>query len=880
MSDESDSPGGEESAAPSYKTRKKAKKNSLVDEQWSLKEITKTKPLIDQPVAKKLKKFWDKNWDKFPENMRTSFISTFKKVNQTESNVKSPSNHIIWKTTVTSCKEDLDWGVWIILRAIYYDPVVHSKDQKDILFKANFMQNQAAKRIQQRYPEVNIFTAKLPGELDSPRPSDWPALGSTSGFPKLKEETPNKKRARSSSYTPTVRGSTELTSGQSDTESARPGSLFSSQASYGEGLQRQLMQVAPPFKKRKTIDKVPTGRGRIRRKIPGSEYIDEEEDDESDFSTSMNRNSTVPGISAHSEKNVGLTEALSVFDEFHYNASPSRHTSEDTLQQLRTKIEALESREIPNENRLVVAVTEQIKGDLGFSSKTDVLKLIANEIEDMMESPEGVHVLEHLKRQGKRNNPHEPPFKSTIRHFLLTWVNAITEAVKNELIGTGSEEDNHPTGDFSRALQKASEVIKGAFRQAHQDLERMAGILNPEDLIKRVDQDMLQDMLKTLLQKLADEDNIPCVVLSEEFYDRLLTEAKERITDDFSAELKMNIQEWISSIARNAVLLDDAEFGVQLGEFVKERVKEYTPQPSVDTDNPAVEIPEKLETSINEHVRKACDAWAKNAGEALRVTASTEQSKIQSDSIENFKCEVNTKTREVLLALSETESQMTKRISSQIEGDRAQWVEAKIQEIILKEFGGQHQLSNPNPAISIDELNIEGKIRAELRKVLDAEVSQICVTQAKQAISEAIVNAQSHGQLAFTQQGAFGSHPVPSTNQMQMVETRVQSLQDKITAFEGVIDCTYQGHSMAKISQPQIQHMQHAMDGYAERLGEIEEFHQQVKALQRKCDRLVAIICQLTLLLVAVGVGIVISRYMIIGDSYQLRLPYYHYRHV
>ncbi|KAM0200380.1 hypothetical protein ACHAPI_002805 [Fusarium lateritium] len=791
MGDACNSEGGEEAIAPDNKARKKAKKNNPVDEQWSLKEMVKTKPQVDQTVAKKLKKFWDENWNKFPESMRASFMSTFKKVNQTESNIRSPSNHIIWKTTITSCKEDLDWGVWIILRTIYYDPVLHSKDQKDIAFKGNFMQNQAVKRIEQRYPGVDIFTVKLPAKLDSPRPSDWPALGSPQGFPKLKEETPNKKRARSSTATPKARGSTELTSGRSDSKSSHPGSLFGNQAPYGEGRQHQLTFANHPRKKLKIVDKIPMGRARSSRKIPGTDYVDSEEDNESDSSILPERAFKVPRIGAYSEQAGGLTKMLSALDNFHHDASPFDYTIDDAYKQLKTNAEALESREVCNENQLVVAVTAKIKKDIGISSKDDVLKLITHEIKEMMESPEGVYALEHLNRQAMQK-PDEPPFKSTIRYFLLKWVKAITEAVKNELIEKGSQEENHTTGESRISFEKTSEAIDQSFRQARLEIERMADIFNPQDLVKRLG----QDVLTALFKKFADKEGFPGIVFGEEFLGKLQAEAKAIITDQFSQLIKTDMQEWVGSVARNAVLLHDAEFRVKLGKLVKEKVKECAPQPSIEAGQPTSEISRGIQTAIRDYIESTCDAWVADAVSKWEMTASTNQIKIHDDGIKYFNSELDKKTQEFITALSSKESQVVEHVLSQVKNDYAQWVEAKIQETILKKFGDTHQLGSKDPTGSTEkaELNLERKIRTELRAVLDAEV--------KQAVSEAIVDAQSHGQLAFTKQGAAGPHSVPFTTQTHMFGTQVQSLkslQDKMAAFESVVDCTYPGRNMAKM---------------------------------------------------------------------------------
>ncbi|KAG5789436.1 hypothetical protein H9Q69_011504 [Fusarium xylarioides] len=168
----------------------------------TLNEVLKTKSDADKVVARKMKKYWHQHSAVFPEEMRDSFISAFQKIRKTISNTESPSNHLIWKNTLSSCKEDLDWAKWIVLRTIYYDPIVNSKDPEEQGFRANFMKNEVSKRIQERYPGVNIFTAKVPDDISAPRPSTCPVIGDTDGFQAVKEETPSRSRSRSVTVAP------------------------------------------------------------------------------------------------------------------------------------------------------------------------------------------------------------------------------------------------------------------------------------------------------------------------------------------------------------------------------------------------------------------------------------------------------------------------------------------------------------------------------------------------------------------------------------------------------------------------------------------------------------------------------------------------------
>ncbi|KAF5529601.1 hypothetical protein FPHYL_14195, partial [Fusarium phyllophilum] len=64
------------------------------------------------------------------------------------------------------------------------------------------MKNEVSKRIQERYPEGNIFTAKVPNDLSAPRPSTWPVIVDTDGFQAVKEETASRSRSRSVTVAP------------------------------------------------------------------------------------------------------------------------------------------------------------------------------------------------------------------------------------------------------------------------------------------------------------------------------------------------------------------------------------------------------------------------------------------------------------------------------------------------------------------------------------------------------------------------------------------------------------------------------------------------------------------------------------------------------
>ncbi|RFN44872.1 hypothetical protein FIE12Z_10853 [Fusarium flagelliforme] len=59
----------------------------------------------------------------WPESIWVSFVEATKKSRYTDSNQKNQSNHWLWKQCVTADKWDFDGGIWVVLRAIYFDSI-------------------------------------------------------------------------------------------------------------------------------------------------------------------------------------------------------------------------------------------------------------------------------------------------------------------------------------------------------------------------------------------------------------------------------------------------------------------------------------------------------------------------------------------------------------------------------------------------------------------------------------------------------------------------------------------------------------------------------------------------------------------------------------
>ncbi|KAF5027812.1 hypothetical protein F66182_82 [Fusarium sp. NRRL 66182] len=277
--------------------RKAIRRDPHLQEKWSVNTIVNTKADDDKPVAQRIRKFWVDHWDLFPSAMRSNFHSAFSKLNSTKSNKRSPSNNNVWKHTITSCKDDLDWGVWIILRAAYYDPIIKSKDADDVSQRANFMKSELVKLIQQRYPGVNIFEASLPLQLDAPRPSDWPALGDTGGFRKTKTETKGRKTATTpASDSPdalTLKATKPARGSKATAEGVSTGSIFGDQRPY------------KPYREASGLDRRSKDTGSPKRKLTETGFS---EDLDSAEETQIRQQEYIWGLLGHPQTEPGLID--------------------------------------------------------------------------------------------------------------------------------------------------------------------------------------------------------------------------------------------------------------------------------------------------------------------------------------------------------------------------------------------------------------------------------------------------------------------------------------------------------------------------------------------------------------------------------------------
>ncbi|KAF5638117.1 hypothetical protein F52700_4822 [Fusarium sp. NRRL 52700] len=504
------------------KARAPARRQALdCPKQRILEDSLKTKSGKDKAVARKMRNYWDQHSSKFSEEMKDSFISAFQKIRETVSNARSPSNHIIWKNTLTSCKEDLDWAKWIVLRAIYYDPILNSKTAEDQGFRANFMKNEVAKRIQERYAGVSIFTAKVPDDLSASRPSSWPVIGDTDGFQAVKEEALSGTRSISASV------------------ALLGGATLPRRASAGvKRKQSQSTLVG-----QSTLTKVPRLSSRLR---DADEEIEEDiffENYNKDRLGLQGKPSSKPRLVRH-QMNHATQDAGNKFE-------PQLHTLD------------IQNHPVPDENRLVAKITEQVKKELGFATKEDLLLHICQLIGDNMAVPRNNDLLEYIESMAHSTLPKEPPFDATFRHFVANWVRSITDTVKKEILGSDSKLDAHHWSVVVNALHKTSKSVMGELTQAIKDIEEMTTTFKPEVLAQIMDEKFVCEAISSYFNQ---NDEIPPAaqnVLTKWFS----TCTKQLLCEEY----KPLVERWVRDAALKdpANPFDDASFTLRISEQLK-----------------------------------------------------------------------------------------------------------------------------------------------------------------------------------------------------------------------------------------------------------------------------------------------------------------------
>ncbi|KAF5012345.1 hypothetical protein FDECE_1572 [Fusarium decemcellulare] len=123
-----------------------------------------------------LQKRWDHHLQRLDYNHGKSFLNAVSQAYQTNTNMKSPGNHKLWRLAGSGNTIDLDWGVWMVLRITYYDVNINEQDEKQLGQRLAFKKGAVTKRIKERYPDIEVLSTDFP-ETFPERPSFWPKLG-------------------------------------------------------------------------------------------------------------------------------------------------------------------------------------------------------------------------------------------------------------------------------------------------------------------------------------------------------------------------------------------------------------------------------------------------------------------------------------------------------------------------------------------------------------------------------------------------------------------------------------------------------------------------------------------------------------------------------
>ncbi|KAF5638323.1 uncharacterized protein FTJAE_5424, partial [Fusarium tjaetaba] len=117
--------------------------------------------------------------------------------------------------------------------------------------------------------------------------------------------------------------------------------------------------------------------------------------------------------------------------------------------------------------------TEQVKKELGFATKDDLLLYICQQIGDNMVIPQNMDVLEYLRGAADgdiHEPPDEPTFETTIRYFVANWVRYITDSVKKQLLGSDPERKVHYWTMIAKALEETSWSVMVKLSHALEDI--------------------------------------------------------------------------------------------------------------------------------------------------------------------------------------------------------------------------------------------------------------------------------------------------------------------------------------------------------------------------------------------------------------------------
>ncbi|EEU41247.1 uncharacterized protein NECHADRAFT_83458 [Fusarium vanettenii 77-13-4] len=148
----------------------------------------------NQAVIAHLRSIWRDNWWKYPDKIKQSFLNAARKTATTKTNIHSPCSHTLYRGAFIRNTHDFDWGVWLVLRGIYYDSLKDAATARAEMTRQTFARSPATKAIMQRYQDIDVLEDNVPLTFP-PRPSSWEKKledgpGGSCTPPKTKDRTP------------------------------------------------------------------------------------------------------------------------------------------------------------------------------------------------------------------------------------------------------------------------------------------------------------------------------------------------------------------------------------------------------------------------------------------------------------------------------------------------------------------------------------------------------------------------------------------------------------------------------------------------------------------------------------------------------------------
>lgn len=126
----------------------------------------------NEAIAAHLRSLWKENWWKYPDDIKRSFLSAARKHALSKTNKHRPTKHVLYRGPVLFNRHDFDWGVWLVLRGIYYDVNKSDTSPKAWTTRLTFQRGPATRMMMERYPGIDVLTENVPPTFP-PRPLSW-----------------------------------------------------------------------------------------------------------------------------------------------------------------------------------------------------------------------------------------------------------------------------------------------------------------------------------------------------------------------------------------------------------------------------------------------------------------------------------------------------------------------------------------------------------------------------------------------------------------------------------------------------------------------------------------------------------------------------------